>query len=107
MAQPVTDGKGKATGTVRDHYTAMVGRGRTEYAEKLQGPPFPAGFAYLWEAYQDLSEGRTPGGMGPSRLTWTDVQAWQTVTGARLTGWEVQTIFAMDAALTTAMTAEA
>ncbi len=106
MVRPVEDGKGKVTGTVRAHYQMLVGKGRTEYAEKLKAPPLPRGFGYLWAAHQEMSEGRSPGGMGPSRLTWGDVAAWQDVSGVRLTSWEAETLFAMDAALVGAATRE-
>jgi len=104
MAQPVTDGKGKSTGTVRDHYGSLARRGNTEYAAKVKGPGLPATLMPLWGWYQEISEGRSSGGMGPSVLTWGDVLAWQSVTGVTLNGWEVGMLFRMDAAVRAGIT---
>ena len=106
MARPVTGADGKAMGTVRDHYLMLAGLGRTEYAGRVKGPGLPDGLRYLLETYEEISEGRTPGTMGPSRLTWADLAAWQTVSGVALTGWEAETVFAMDAALTKGLTSD-
>lgn len=104
MARPTTDAKGRDTGTVRQHYEALVARGRTEYAAMVKGPDLPDGWRWLWETYQEISEGRGSGGMGPARLTWGDLAAWQEVAGVGLSAWESGTLFAMDAALVAAMT---
>lgn len=103
MAQVQTDKEGKSTGTLRSHYLSLVKRGRTEFQAKLDGPGLPAALRPMWEVYQEVSEGRSPGGMGPSVLTWADVSAWSAVTGATLDGWEVGTVFAMDAAVRAGM----
>ena len=99
MAQVQTDKDGKATGTTRAHYAAMVRMGRTEFQAKLDGPGLSPAYRPLWAMYQEVSEGRSPGGMGPSVLTWADVVAWSTVTGATVDGWEAAMLFAMDAAV--------
>ena len=104
MAQVQTDDKGKSTGTLREHYQALAKRGRTEYAAKVEGPGLPASLRPLWTMYQEVSEGRSAGGMGPSVLTWADLLAWQTVTGATVDGWEAGTLFAMDAAVRAGLT---
>lgn len=106
MTRPVVDEQGRAMGSVRSHYERLVSRGRTEYAAKLEAPPMPAGFGYLWTAHQDVSAGRGTGGMGPARLTWGDLTAWQAVSGVQLTAWEAEVVLAMDAALVEAATRE-
>ena len=83
----------------------MVKRGRTEFQAKLDGPALSPALRPLWTLYQEVSEGRSAGGMGPSVLTWVDFDAWMRVTGATVDGWEVAMLFAMDAAVRTGLTA--
>jgi len=104
MAQVQTDEKGKSTGTLRSHYEGLVRRGRTEFEARLKGPALPPTLQPLWALYQEVSEGRSAGGMGPSVLTWADLLAWQAVTGGTLDGWEAATLFAMDAAVRAGLT---
>ncbi len=63
----------------------MQGRGITP----AMPPPGPA--AYLLEYFWDIGPSAS-GGMGPTPLTWAEIQAWQHVTGTPLRPWEARTL---------------
>lgn len=54
----------------------------------------PAAGTQVWGVFCELSALRLPGGPIPL----AEVEAWQRLHGAQLTGWEVECITAMDAA---------
>lgn len=58
----------------------------------------PDGFEYLWQTFFDVRQGASQGFDGAS-LSWRDIEAYQNVTGSRLTAWEAEAIMAMDGAL--------
>ena len=62
--------------------------------ERLQAFECPPACAHLWSVFMQL--GRAAGGAGLSPLTQSELQAWQANYGTRLTGWEIDTLFAMD-----------
>lgn len=66
-----------------------------ELEAELSGPPLPPELAYLWGAYLRLSA-RRGGGFGPSPITWSDLAAFQALTGFRFTPWEVEMIETLD-----------
>lgn len=51
----------------------------------------------VWDAYLNLSATRRTG-MGLAPLALTDIDAWQRLTGVRLTPWELDTLIQLDAA---------
>lgn len=59
----------------------------------------PPGTESLWQAFNELSGARVPGGMGIGPITLSEIAAWQGVFGVRLTPWEVETILAIDRAV--------
>lgn len=61
-------------------------------------PPLPEGCEALWEHYCALHEARGTAGMGPSPLSWRDLGEWQSFTGLRLAGWQVDAIRKADQA---------
>lgn len=58
----------------------------------LQRPPAAA--TQVWHAFCDLSGRRQPGGA----IALVEIEAWQRLHAAPLTGWEVDCITAMDSA---------
>lgn len=56
----------------------------------------------LWEVYCDIAASR-PVGMGPSVVPSSEYVAWQSITGVRLSPWEVDTLRAMDRAAVAAL----
>lgn len=60
-------------------------------------PELPAGCVSVWNVFCELSTRRGSSGFGPSPIGWADLQGWQAVYGARLSPWEVERIFEIDA----------
>jgi hypothetical protein len=56
----------------------------------------------LWDAFNELNASR-PVGMGPGAILHSEILAWQALHRVRLTGWEVDTLKAMDHAALAAM----
>ena len=80
--------------TERDHLLAaqrMLGRALLE----LESPPLPDWMLYLWGWFVELHQGRQAG-FGASPLAWADMWAWASLTGRRMTPWEVHCIRAVD-----------
>lgn len=63
-------------------------------------PPveFPWLMEHVWTAFIELNSARPAGGMGPGGITYEGIQAWMSVTGKRLAGWEVDAVKKLDAA---------
>lgn len=63
---------------------------------ELAGPPLPPGTGYLWAIYCRLAARRGAGGFGAAPIGWVDLAAFQSLTGFRLSPWEVTVIEALD-----------
>jgi hypothetical protein len=68
---------------------------RAQLEEELDQPPFPDALAYLWNVFTRLSN-RRPVGMVAGLIPWSEIDAFQRVSGFRLGPWEVQLIEALD-----------
>jgi hypothetical protein len=64
----------------------------------LDAPPCPAGCEELWRIFGELHSCRGNNGFGPVRLTYTDIDAFQRVSGVKLQAWELEAIRRADAA---------
>lgn len=86
--------------TVREHLEAVAAKGRGPSAEKakatLTPPAFPEALAYLWSWWLDLCAARPEGQHGLAPLTYTDLHAWASLTGAEPTPWEVSALLSID-----------
>jgi hypothetical protein len=51
---------------------------------------------YVWSAFISLHSARGQGFNGPLPLTYTEIGAWQQLTGSQLSIWEVGTIKKLD-----------
>lgn len=58
----------------------------------------PAWALHVYDTWREIGAGRGPGLMGPARLTWTDLAAWQRLMGAALEPLEARIIFHLDRA---------
>ena len=65
----------------------------------------PRAGAALWSAFVSLSASRAPAFSGISPLLPSEMLAWQALHGLRLTGWEIDTLTAMDSAACAAQAA--
>lgn len=63
----------------------------------LDRPPCPTGCEGLWQVFKELHASRTVI-MGPCRITFAELDAYQRVTGTRLKPWEVEALRRADRA---------
>ena len=54
--------------------------------------PLPTAVAYLWAWFKDLANGTA----AETPISMLEVEAWQRMSGVRLTPWEFDTLRAMD-----------
>lgn len=90
--------------TLRAHLEKGAKAGRQDLAAELQGPPLPAGFAYLWRWFQELHTRRTAGMHGPAPITWQDLVAWSQLTGAEPSPWDCDVLMLLDNAFFASVT---
>ena len=64
---------------------------------ELDGPDLPDELAFLWGYFTELHETRS-GGMGPGPISYSEIDAWQRLTGRELPIWQVKAIKRMDRA---------
>lgn len=64
---------------------------------ELDVPLLPIEAAHLWAWFNELSMRRTWSDRGPNPITWSDVLAWQQLTGKKPAPWEVQAMLSLDA----------
>lgn len=83
--------------TLRQHLEAVWKATRRKPAE-LDVPELPSCAAPLWQTWQQLCVARGSNGFGPYPVGWNDLDAWQRVSGQRLTAWEAETITQLDRA---------
>ncbi|HLP30991.1 MAG TPA: hypothetical protein VK150_06490 [Geothrix sp.] len=62
----------------------------------MDGPEMPPGALHVWEWFQDLQRGRTSNGFGLSTFSWSDLQAFFSLTGIDPRPWEVRLIRTFD-----------
>lgn len=82
--------------TYRDHLQQAARFGARP--PELEPPELPPGADLLLELWLEIGAGRSAGGFGPAPLGWQDLAAWSRFSGVALTGWEAQTLLAMDRA---------
>jgi hypothetical protein len=81
---------------LREHLLAGERQGHEESIRYLHGGPnFPAAAARVWSAFQRLHN-RRGGGMGPSPLMWSEIDAFIRLTGTQLAVWEVELLEVID-----------
>lgn len=82
--------------TLRDHLIAAAANtGRLD--PRVNALP-PAGTEHLWSAFIDL-HGARQSGFGVAAIAPSEVAAWCSLRGVRLTPWEVDTLAAVDRAV--------
>ena len=59
-------------------------------------PECPEGLSYLWEWFMDIHAARATGGMGPSAIAYTEIAAWNLLTGVQARKWEVLVLREID-----------
>lgn len=64
----------------------------------LAAPSCPAGCGELWRIFGELHACRGNSGFGPMCVTFTEIDAYQRVSGVKLQAWELDAIRRADAA---------
>ena len=59
-------------------------------------PYIPEPGRLVWEFFVDLNGRRSLGGVGPNPITFTDIEAWQRVTGWEIAQHHIDAIRALD-----------
>jgi hypothetical protein len=59
-------------------------------------PPLPPSLTYLWNIFLRLSARRGSTGFGPALIAWSEMEAFQRLTGFHLKPWEVEIIEMLD-----------
>lgn len=78
------------------HLEAGAARGDKLAQAELDGPALPEALTYLWELYFEIAAARGGNGFGMNPVGWHDLDAWQRVTGTRLTPFERGTLLEID-----------
>lgn len=76
-----------------DHYAALEKAGLWK---RPKGPTLHPEMAYLWNAFARLHAARGSSGFGPAPISFSEIAAFDTLTAANLTAWEVEAIRALD-----------
>lgn len=88
--------------TYRESLEGLLKRARTparqaELEAELALPKFPKPLSYLWQAYIRLRRRQAPAAMGGALpIGWSDLDAFERLTGASLAPWEVEAIEEID-----------
>jgi hypothetical protein len=64
----------------------------------IDAPPLPATCEDLWRTFSELHSCRGSNGFGPNRISYVDIDAFQRVSGVKLSAWERDAIRRADAA---------
>jgi hypothetical protein len=81
-----------------NHLLAIQERSGQTPQALLDAPVCPAGCEELWRVFSELHSCRGSTGFGPMRITYTDIDAFQRVSGTALQPWERDAIRSADAA---------
>lgn len=83
---------------LREHLQGVWDRTGEMPARLADAPQCPPALAYLWSIYVRLRRRCAPS-MGKARVLFTDMLAFQQVTGTRLAPWEANVIERLDDAM--------
>lgn len=56
----------------------------------------PDELVYLWRLFREVSSARQSSGYGPQPLPYTEILAWQTLSGVVLEPWELDAFRSLD-----------
>jgi hypothetical protein len=69
---------------------------RAEYEAELWAPDFPIPLAYIWVAYHRVRKRKGGNGFGVVPIEWTDIDAFNRLSGLDLAPWEVAMLERLD-----------
>lgn len=84
--------------TLREHYAGFAERTGRTVAEIAGIPELPDDVLPLWRDFMALHSSRNMAGMGPGRISWADIDAYQRVHRFRFEAWELDAIRRADTA---------
>lgn len=84
------------SGISKREHLEQVERQTGKTPEELIGPQFPMSVSYIWSAFLALNSARTVGFSGPNPLTYTEIQAWLTLTNQHLSSRDIEAIKKLD-----------
>jgi hypothetical protein len=76
---------------------------RGQYEAELWAPDFPIPLAYLWLAYHRIRRRKGGNGFGAVPIEWSDIDAFNRLSGMALVPWEVAMLERLDDAFMKAM----
>lgn len=82
--------------TLREHLEAVQARTGRVPATLANAPTLPNGCELLWRAFLQLHGRRASSGFGPTPILYSEIDAYQRVTGHGLAAWEIGAILAAD-----------
>lgn len=71
-------------------------RSRKPHPMLADAPALPRGCEVLWSDFLELSASRGSTGMGPARIGYGDIDAYQRVNDVRFEAWEIAAIRGAD-----------
>lgn len=89
---------------MRKHHLALEERGK--HQPELEGPSCPSALAYLLIYFGEMASRRTSGANGANPITWSDMQAWESLTKRRLDAFDTSLLCRIDDAYLRIMTAD-
>lgn len=77
---------------MREHLEAYEQHTGMKHPQLLDAPELPGGLEMLWADFVDLHISRGSTGLGPARITYLDIDAFQRVRNVRLLSWQIDAI---------------
>ncbi len=74
------------------HHEQSTGK----HPAELDGPDIPPALYHVWAWFLELDEARTSNGMGPNPITFSEIQAWSTLTGNKPRPHEIKMLKRLD-----------
>jgi hypothetical protein len=69
---------------------------RADLQKQLELPPFPSELHHVWRCFIRLSNRRPSTGFGGGMIPFSEIEAFQRLTGYRFSPWEVEQIETLD-----------
>lgn len=82
--------------TARAHLEAAARMGSAAAKAELAKDTTPGPLGYLWSLFLELHGRRGIGALGPSPITWPDLDAWTRLTRRVLAPWEFDVLARLD-----------
>ena len=88
--------RGEVEGNSTASKMIEVNRRASRLPRSEREPPFPLHDAYLFQVFQELNAARSHNGFGYNPLTYTELYAYQAMTGTVLNAWQVKMLMRID-----------